>query len=371
MHHFLNYFSPRMKYLFLFIAISFSFFAVSQQKPRSVYGLSIHSGAVLVHNHDVQSIENAKPKGFSFDLSKQFVDSLSYAYCRTYIRKGFTFSYYNLGTSILGNGFIGSYFLEPVYRIGNILQFQFRGDMGLGYFTNPFDSFTNAKNNNYSLPITPYLHVSAGVGIHLGKKIIFEGNANFNHMSNGNYKEPNAGLNWSTFSAAFLYYPDNNRLPKYNKPPRYKWNQQKAGLDTGLMFVPKQGYHRKWKNTRNYMAGVFFTATKKVSRISALSAGIEAYYNKFVDAPGVPANNSKPAALAGVYVGHEFLFNKIIFSQQYGRFISSYPGFYKTPFYHRWGLRYRINPKLFAGFNMKVHKFTADFIDLRLQYKIF
>jgi len=339
-------------------------------KPE-VFGLNLHKGSVLVHNHDVQSIENARPAGFSLDWSKQFIDSPSYAYCRSYVRKGFTFSYYNLGTPILGKGYILSYFLEPVYRIGNRFQFQFRGDMGAGYFTTPFDSLKNPKNNNYSLHITPYLHVSAGFGVRLTKKLLLQGNANFNHMSNGNYKEPNAGLNWSTFSAGLLYYPEHNHLPKYRKPPRYKWSEQKATLDAGVMFVPKQGYHRKWKTTRNYMAGVFLVSTKKVSRISALSAGVEAYYNRFNDAPGVAPDNSKPAFLSAFYIGHEFLFNKIIFSQQYGRYLTPYPAFFKTPSFHRWGLRYQVSRKLYAGFNMKVHKFTADFIDLRMQYRIF
>lgn len=365
-----------MQYRILIISCLLSLTTFAQSTPpetikRKVYGLQLHSGSVLVHNHDVESIENAKPKGFSVDFSKQLIDSASWAYCRAYIRKGFSFSYYDLGTPILGNGFIGSYFLEPVYRIGNKFQFQFRGDMGLGYFTNPFDSVSNKLNNNYSLHLTPYLHASAGFGWHISKNLILQGNANFNHMSNGNYKEPNAGLNWSTFSAALLYYPENNQLPKYKKPPRYKWSEQKAGLDLGFMYVPKQGYHRKWKTTRNYMAGLFLTATKKVSRISALSAGTELYYNKFVDAPGLPADNSKPSTMASVYIGHEFLFNKIIFSQQYGKYITDYPAFFKSSTFHRWGLRYRFTNRFYAGFNMKVHKFTADFIDLRVQYKIF
>ncbi len=360
-----------MRYPFIILFILISFAAKAQDQPRRVYGLNLHSGAVLVHNHDVESIENAKPKGFSLDWSKQYIDSASYAYCRTYIRKGFSFSFYDLGTPILANGFILSYFLEPVYRIGNKFQFQFRGDMGAGYFTNPFDSVKNPKNNNYSLHITPYLHVSAGFGFRITKKLILQGNANFNHMSNGNYKEPNAGLNWSTFSASLMYSPQGNGLPKYGKPPRYKWKEDKVSLDLGLMYVPKQGYHRKWKTTRNYMIGLFAHTSKKVSRISALSLGAELYYNKFEDAPGVPAANSKPATLASVNIGHEFLFNKIIFSQQYGKYISDYPAFFKSSTYHRWGLRYRFSKRFQAGFNMKVHKFTADFIDLRLLYKIF
>ncbi len=371
----LNYFPPFMPYRIPFIVCYFLLYFFSNQafaqpkEPMRVYGLSFHSGAVLVHNHDVQSIENAKPRGFSFDLSKQFTDSASYAYSRTYIRKGFSFAYYSLGTPILGHGLIATYFLEPVYRMGNKFQFQFRGDMGAGYFSNPFDSTKNPKNNNYSLPITPCLHISAGFGFRVTKNLVLEGNANFNHMSNGNFKEPNAGLNWSTFSAALLYSPGNNQLPKYGKPPRYKWNKNKAGLDLGLMFVPRQGYHRKWKTTRNYMAGMFVLGSKQISRISAISAGAEVYYNDFDDLPGLAKNHSKPSVVSAVQLGHEFLFNKIIFSQQWGTYITNYPSFYNSTF-HRWGLRYKLNKHLYAGFNMKVHRFTADFIDLRLQYKI-
>lgn len=361
----------------LIICSFISMFAGAQQtgiptklQPRAL-GLSVHSGSVLVHNHDVQSIQNAKPKGFSLDLSRHFVDSATYAYCRTYIRKGFSFSFYDLGTNILGDGYILSYFLEPVYRIGKNAQFQFRGDMGLGYFNHPYDSLKNPLNQNYSLYITPYLHVNAGFGYRVSKNWTLQLNANFNHMSNGNYKEPNAGLNWSTFSASVLYYPQSNELVKYAKPPRYKWSEKKAELDVALMYVPKQGYHRKWKSTRKYMIGAFAQLSKKVSRISALSVGLESGYNKFVDAPGVPADNSKPATTLSVNIGHEFLFNKIIFSQQFGRYISDYPNFFKTGTYHRWGLRYRFSPRFQAGFNLKVHKFTADFIDFRLMYKVF
>lgn len=118
-----------MRYPFLILLISLSTFAFTQPysnedavvqknlQPR-VFGLSFHYGAVLVHSNEVKSIQHAKPKGISFDWSTQFIDSVSYAYCRSYIRKGFTFYFYDLGTSILGNAFIPSYFLEPVYRIG-------------------------------------------------------------------------------------------------------------------------------------------------------------------------------------------------------------------------------------------------------------
>ena len=118
------------------------------------------------------------------------------------------------------------------------------------------------------------------------------------------------------------------------------------------------------------MAGFFVNAQKRISRISAAVLGAELYYNRFIDAPGQPEDNSKPAILSSLNIGHEFLFKRIIFSQQYGRYITDYPRFFKYAFYHRWGLRYKITDKWLAGFNLKVHRFTADFIDFRLMYKI-
>ncbi|MEO6613467.1 MAG: acyloxyacyl hydrolase [Chitinophagaceae bacterium] len=357
------------------ISLCLCFPAAAQKLPataprQNVYGISFHNGKVMAHNNTVQNVRQAKSWGISFDLSKQLTDSVSYSFCRAYVRKGFSFSFFDLGTPILGTGFISSYFLEPVYRIGNKLQFQFRGEAGAGYFSNPYDSIKNPTNNNYSQHITPYLTVSAGFGFRITHNLSLEGNASLHHMSNGNYREPNAGLNWGTFSATFLYYPGYNLFPRYNKPPRYKWSEKKAGLDLGLMYVPKQGYHRKWNNTRNFMIGLFVTGSKKISRMSAVTAGAEISCNKFVDAPTAAAGNSKPGVVGSLQVGHEFLLNKIIFSQQAGIYITHYPSFYKC-IYHRWGLRYRVNSRLYAGFNMKAHKYTADFIDLRIQYKLF
>ncbi|MEO7924514.1 MAG: acyloxyacyl hydrolase [Chitinophagaceae bacterium] len=360
----------------ILLCLFFSFPVLGQPGTNSgktqhrVYGFSFLSGPVLVHNHLVESIENARTHAVSFEISKQMTDSVSYSFCRAYVRKGFSFSYFDFGTPILGYGLISSYFLEPVYRVGNKLQLQFRGDMGAGYFSNPFDSSKNPTNKNYSQHITPYLRISAGFGIRLTQKLTLEGNAGLHHISNGNYREPNAGLNWLSLSATLLYYPGNNLFPHYKRPSRYKWNEKKGSLDIGLMYVPKQGYHLKWNNTRNYMIGLFAVATKKVSHISAVSGGVEFCYNKFTPDPVPILHNCSPGVVAGVMIGHEFLLNKIIFSQQCGIYFTNYPSFYKSV-YHRWGLRYRLTKKLYAGFNMKVHRFTADFIDLRIQYKLF
>jgi hypothetical protein len=80
--------------------------------------------------------------------------------------------------------------------------------------------------------------------------------------------------------------------------------------------------------------------------------------------------------LVGLMIGHEFIFRRILFSQQLGYYLfkdtKTFSALYQQAFpslYHRWGLRYKLNAHWFAGFNMLAHNQVADFIDLRLNYR--
>lgn len=336
-----------------------------------VTGAGYIQGRLLDQNHPVQTIRDAQPKGFYLDWSKQPKDSANWSLSRNFARRGISFTYTDLGTPILGKGYILTYFLEPVYRIGKKFQFQLRADVGLGYYSNPYNIITNPLNRKYSLPITPTFHFSAGFGWKMTKQLTLVANSKLSHMSNGNFKEPNAGINWRSFSAGLLFYPGNNEFPKYGRPGKYKMNSSRPGFELGLLFVPKQGYHEAWKTTRKYTLGGFTQVSKQTSRINGLTAGAELIFNNFTDAPGTHENNSKPSVLASVNFGHEFLFSKLVLSTQAGRYITRYPAFYEKDWYHRWGLRYKLNNRLAAGINLKVHGFDADFVDFRIQYKIF
>jgi hypothetical protein len=362
--------------LFTILFLCLSLKSHSQENPEQqnfrplAYGISYYSGSAVVHSEQVSNIENVKLKTVSFEIARQFTDSGCYRISRTYPRKGFAVSYSDMGTSFLGRGLSASYFFEPVFRVGKKLQFQLRGEAGIGYFTSPYDSIKNPLNQNYSMRINTYMHVLAGGGYHIGKKITARLDVNFHHISNGNFRQPNAGLNWRSISLALLYYPESNQLPAYKKLSKIRIRHRRPEMDIGFMFTPRQGYHTKWKVQRQYMAGIFLLVRKQITGISVLTAGTDLYYNRFIEGQDAFPGVSKPDVLSGVHIGHEFILDKMIFSQQYGRYISRRPSFY-SPFYHRWGLRFRLNKRMMAGFNMKVHLFTADFIDFRFQYRIF
>lgn len=334
---------------------------------KKVFAFTFQRGATLVHKASVNTAKDLKPISIGVDYSFQRIDYSSFSICRTYLRRGFNLSYLDFNSTVFGKAVIASIFLEPVYRVGKSLQFQFRGGAGMGYFSKPYNKVTNSSNLAYSNHFTPYLHLSAGVGFRISKRITTEFNGNFNHISNGHANQPNAGLNWVMLSASVLYYPESNKLPKYN----YIHSKRKPtgpSVDAGVMFTPRQAFHDLWKVSRRYMAGVYGQVAFPVSRINALTSGIEVSYSNYQNGATALHGNSEPAVTSAIVLGNEFLLGKVIFSQQLGKYITDYPSFHHS-IYHRWGLRYKLGKHLYAGFNLKVHKEVADLIDLRLQYR--
>lgn len=334
---------------------------------RKVFGLTIQKGEVFIHKPSVASTKNAYPRTIGLEYAVHRVDYNSYSVARLYPRSGVALSFTDYNTPVLGYGGIVSWFLQPVYRIGNRVQFQFRGDIGFGYFSKPFDELTNNSNKSYSMHFTPYIHFGAGMGYRISDHITLQADGHFNHISNGHFKQPNAGLNWMMLSGTFLYYPESSVLPKH-KFVRARRTNRSVEYDLGFMFVPGQGYHEQWFTKRNYMAGLFAQGSLPVSRINAVTLGTEVSYNRFRDADHAPKDYSKPSTTAGIHIGHEFLLGKMIFSQQIGKYFTKYPSFI-SGIYHRWGLRYELNKHWFAGFNLKAHKEAADLIDVRIQYR--
>jgi len=185
---------------------------VDKSNWQKSIGITGYTGNVFVHTQSVKAVAGARPSGFSIDFSTMMNDEGSYQLSSAYPQKGFSFSYFNYDTKILGNGYTANYFIQPNYRINNRLHFQLRGAIGLGYLTNPFDSVSNPLNKNYSQFVTPYLQLGIGLGYRLSTHITVSLNTNFHHLSNGSNTQPNSGLNYTTTAVTVAYYPNNNEL---------------------------------------------------------------------------------------------------------------------------------------------------------------
>jgi hypothetical protein len=258
---------------------------------------------------------------------------------------------------------MASRFIEPQYRIAKKVQLGVKGSVGIAYLSNPYDADKNSRNNNYSLHINPYFQLGGSIYLQVSKNFTAGLQSSFHHISNGNLKQPNQGINWATAGLGLHYYPGNNELPVYKRMPDKFWKNKNVTTQVGAFYVPRQGYFPRWMAQRKYLAGVYAQITRQVGGVSGLTAGAELYYNDFKQ--DVAAKPIASGMVAGIHAGHVFLFGKVNFSQQIG--YSIYNKIYFLPgFYHRWSLEYAVNKRYTIGGSLKANSDNADFFDLRV-----
>ncbi len=344
-------------------------------KSQLILGVSANYGFIFAHSIHIQNTKGAKPRGLELEIAEQISNNKAFQLFRCYPRTGVLFSYIDFDSELLGSSFSASYFLQPEYRLGNHVRAYLRGVVGLSYLTNPHDSVTNTENQTYSGHVNIFLQLGAGFSYNIGNRINITAAANFFHNSNGGFKEPNRGLNYPNVSLGINYFSRTNRLPKYKVVKDTLWKRIPVKFDAGILYSPKPGYGPHLNPERKFVIGAMFQASKRISNISAFTLAAEGYYDAAMRSVKVHIGDSTSSFLAGVLVGHEFIFNKFIFSQQLGVHVykrteayNLYNPIYRT-LYHRWGLRYEITPHIYAGFNFLAHAQIADFIDVRVLYR--
>ena len=193
--------------------------------------------------------------------------------------------------------------------------------------------------------------------------LVFTGD--YQHISNGGVRQPNKGINWPTASIGvdYTFQPLTWARPTRHNQNR-DWRSQPPRRDLYL-FGGVQNVSAG-ESSQFPIVGGGIAWSKQVTRISSLSAGAETHAD-FALREQLERDSLAQLShvRAGVLVGHEFLLGKIVFSQQLGVY-----AFQQTPYYprlyQRWGLLYRLNPSLSAGFNLKTHGHIANFWELRL-----
>jgi hypothetical protein len=329
--------------------------------------LRVHYGFIFAHSQAVQNTAGAHPRGIELETIQQRADSAVWNLCNCYPLKGWTFSYFDFNTSVLGRGFTTAYFLEPAYRLGQRAQFRFRGSAGLSYLSNPYDPLNNPTNMSYSTHLSGFLRVGVGGSLQVAPQWLVELAANYQHVSNGGLKDPNKGINWPTASLGVTYFRQHYRLPVYKRKAKSK-EQRKPFIEAGFIFSAKQGHQPGGRTERTPLVGMLVQAEKQVGQISALNTGVEFYYDNALHQQLQKDTVDGSALRAGLLVGHDFLLGKFFFTQQLGLYLLN-----KTPYYnriyHRWALRYQFNKRWFAGIGLKAHLQVADFIDARLLYR--
>ncbi len=331
-------------------------------------GTYINYGFIFAHSDKVQNTANAFPIGFTTALNWQRTDRQDFDLYRCLPRHSLLIAYYNFDKAILGKGVNISYSLEPHFMLSEKLSLYPKFSAGLGILSNPHDSISNPTNGSYSLPVNVYLALGVGLRWQFSKQWSMNLATEYQHISNGGLYKPNVGMNFPTVGIGVEYSPQGLELKKFVCSRGTKETFRSRRLDVQIFGVTKYG---DFTGTGKHypIMGLNFTGSWRVSRIHAWTAAAEAYQDQYLQERASTEGVVSSGSRIGVLAGHEFLLGKYIFSQQIGMYLAG--SHHNDLVYHRWGLLYFFKPKWSVGFNMLVHRQTADFTDLRVTYSFF
>ncbi len=377
-----------MKCFVLFICL-FTVINVSAQETlatdkQEVLGLVVHSGSILVHTKQVANTGGAKPLGFQLEASTLNTSYNNFKKWGFLSRSGFELTYFNFNTPILGSSYNAAYFIEPIFKLGNHAELRLKGAMGLGYLTKPNPNRADSSltaNFNYGSHLNSFLQLSLGATVHITNKLSAYVNGSFNHNSNAGFAVPNRGVNYPSISVGVLYHNVSNALPNYKRVKDVSWRtNNRVKYYAGIFASAKDGWSGVGnKYNKRPLIGSMLLASKQVSNINAITAGVEAYYDGGLHETKTHVPDNSSSFFASILVGNEFLLDKFTLSQQLGYHVYRNTDYYNTvylkninpllSFYQRYGITYKVSANYKVGFSFLARGDFADFIDLRVLYR--
>jgi len=343
--------------------------AVAQRSPL-VIGAYAQGSIIMAHTKAIKHLVASHPTGFEVNLQRQTTGAAPWHGWYKYPKVGLALTYYDFHNPVLGYVVSASPYLSKSFSRGPKHDFSFRLGAGLAYLTNPYNQETNHKNTiassalnatlqfrfEYDYALTPHLGLLAGLGL--------------NHYSNGATSKPNFGVNLPSVVLGLNYHE--------LRPAPFTNPQAPAPADVGRLFYnvsTSLGYkQRNEGDKRKYLVNSLTAAVgRRMNRKSNLLLGVEGFYDRSLKAQ---LDDTTRAGLrqpdvkkAGVFLGHELLFGRLIFVSHLGFYVYA-PYKSSTPYYERLGLKYHFTDLLFGAVDLKIHRGAADVIEFKVGAKL-
>lgn len=368
----MNYFT---KGLFIFILISHCLVFILGQsvswKNRLYLESDFHYGFVTPHHTFITYFINDHVKGYQLNVGLHTNGEKKWHQYYNYPNIGLGFYHSGLGNNeVFGHINALFYYVERFFfcqnkrlNVGNQMSF------GMSYITKKYDiksdNFNMAIGSklnvflNYSIEgmyrISPFLNLKLGIG--------------FTHTSNGNFREPNKGLNLITASTGFQY-----SVKEPAKALKIKSNGEEENEKNQLLITGALGRKQTDILTKQMITPLALSAeyNRKISHTSCVGTSINLYYYPLVKQ--IIVSNGDTAVLGdnvriSLNLSYELKMGRLSYVFQ--------PGIYLKNSYrlvglmsNRLGFRYQLTSHILACVTIKAHwPAIADFIEWGIGYK--
>jgi hypothetical protein len=332
-----------------------------------VIGLRMHYGYTITHSERLAAITQGNPYGIELHFSRHLNTLQAWEACHCYPRVGAMLQYTNFDyPRVLGSAVSAIAFAEPFFAHQARLMPSIRIGGGLSYLTHIHDPESNPDNLLFSLPVSFYIFVSAGLTYQLNPNLNLNLQGGFPHISNGSIRQPNAGINYPSLSFGVEYKPQAVFFAKRTKTPLSPEDKKQWHI-TLFSFA---SYKETREKKRLGVYGSMLTAGKILNRIQALDVGIE-----YIEDRSMRENLRTADTLAhsnhrgvGISLGHSIRLGRFHCGQRIGMYALR-PSLAMDRIYHRSSVDYHINSRLLVGVSLKAHRNIADFIQFQVGHK--
>jgi hypothetical protein len=332
-------------------------------------GIRGHYGFIIAHSKSIAEISDSNPWGIEADLAWHLMRESIWKYCYCYPRTGISLNYFNFSfPEVLGHSMALYPYIEPYIWPQNKFSISLRFGMGPAWVTRIYDAETNPENFFFSSPLSFIVVMNAAMNYRLSSRISARAAFNYNHISNGGLRMPNAGMNFPTINAGFDYKFTEVRFPRREKDTVRVLYPDKSWWDAYILGTRKNVHNGDDNHYPVVGAGIYYNYL--ILRVLALNVGTEwiSDYSvkeiirlEYINDPGAAPDHNRAAMLVGL----DLIFGRFSIVHQWGiYYYAPYPARQKV--YQRYGLNLRFTDRLYMGINIKSHGHVADLLDARL-----
>lgn len=239
--------------------------------------------------------------------------------------------------------------------------------LGLGWATQIWDLENNVRAAVLGSHLNTALALEYGAQWAFSEHLQFSAGLRLEHFSNGAYQLPNLGTNIASVYLGLGQFCPRTVVadrPNVDRFSRSRYWEHSASLSAGIKEFDKPLGNKYGV----YVLG--YSAQHRWTYKSSVIGGLDLFYNRAMraalDEPDAP--NSR-LLLAGAAVGYGLHFNAMELRMMMGVYVvDPYKG--NGNFYHRFGLRYWVNRKLFVKFTLRTHFARADHGELGIGVKL-
>jgi hypothetical protein len=341
----------------------------SKEVSYTISAVPIHAW-VYAHDKAIKHYKGVTGVGFQLDLNRYRKDKKAFEFSGIKYNSGYSLQYVKFSNQDLGHLLNLSYFLEPFLIDLPRFSLRVRAAGGLNYGSNPWNLQKNPINYTYSWHFNGYL----GLGLHahflISKNQGLYASATYGHFSNGNTNNPNFGLNFPFVGIGY----EHHLVQKTRPLGKVLFYPQKWRFDMGVLASNKS--HPDYKNMRFWSYGFMANASYRTGNLHAWTLGLEVFKDESMEFSlkrhNIYYTSTFDMRLLGLLGGHEFLFNRMIFSQQLGYYLyNDIPKEFVGRFYHRFGINYKLTKHFMLGLNLNSNLQKAFILDARMVFSLY